>query len=172
MTYKKDDILYKIWMNGTTVLGEVYKILEVNIDEITVYDRKYNISRFIPSNNCFIKNKQVAIDSFNILKFNRLNKSPIRVGSVVSCVYGDEISVFKIIPYKTQTKPSWDGWEKRIFGTTEIVSIPNDEEVTEKSPIAEKILGKRVGDEFRLHVKGPTKEEDYYGLILGVANMK
>ncbi len=146
---EKNNIFYKVWIQGDNVYGEVYKIIKTEQNYCYVVDRKNKKYQMLLSSPDIIRNKKDAIERYYNLKKLLLNKHTlpqVKINDTIEIIIDDiEILNLKIAIQNIQYKPIFSGkpW-KRIDYVEEILPNHNigNNIISDNSPLGKSILNK------------------------------
>lgn len=140
--------IYKVWLQGREVYGEVYRILKQSGENYIVKNRKNEIKEM--NLNCpdVIFDRYEAINQFYFLKNLKESffKKKVELNDEVEIVFDDiEHRTIKIIPVYIKHKPTWTGKRNERLGSEEIIIDNSDWSkniVSDRTPLGEMLLGK------------------------------
>ena len=146
---EKNNIFYKVWIQGNNVYGEVYKIIKIEQNYCYAVDRKNKEYHMILSSPDIIRNKKDAIKKYYNLKkllLSKHNLPKVKINDLIEIIIDDvEILNLKITTQNTQYRPIFSGkpW-KRIDYVEEILPNHNIDNniISDNSPLGKSILNK------------------------------
>ena len=161
------DIFYRVWISNYRVEGEVYTIKQITNLYYFVVDRKNISHKFRKDNTSLIKDRDLAITKY--YQFKQKIDFKINIGDSFSALLNGERVTYKILPIAKQVIPTWTGaasYGKRYkyLENNLYHSQPNEGSISELSPLAQAVLGKKIGDSYSYMID--TKK--FYGVILDI----